>query len=127
MDAKNVVLAFWKSMESNDFSAASQWLADDYEAIWPLSSERIVGCDNFIAINTEYPANGHWHFKINRIVCEGNQVVTDITVTDGTRTDTAVTFHTIENNKITRQVEYWPENYEAPAWRKKWTETLEQK
>ncbi len=32
----------------------------------------------------------------------------------------AITFHTVENELITRQTEYWPENYEAPEWRRQW-------
>ncbi|MCD4700271.1 MAG: nuclear transport factor 2 family protein [Candidatus Aegiribacteria sp.] len=120
MNAKEVVIAFWEAAKSNDFHKASKWLSEDFECYWPQSSELIVGRTNFAEINTNYPANGTWKFHINSIVYEGNHVVTDVDITDGTVSARAITFHTVENELITRQTEFWPDTFEAPAWRKQW-------
>ena len=120
MNAKEVVIAFWKASESNDFHKASEWLSVNFECYWPQSSELIVGRKNFAEINTHYPANDTWIFHINSVISEGNRVVTDVNVTDGTVSARAITFHTVENGLITRQTEFWPENYEAPEWRRQW-------
>lgn len=120
MTAKDVVLSFWKAMETNDFDKASLWLSEDVENHSPQSSELITGRQNFSAINSNYPANGRWEFIVNSIVCEGNQVVTDVSVTDGSFKAKAITFHTVENNLISKQTEYWPDDYPAPDWRKPW-------
>lgn len=120
MNAKEVVSAFWKAAESNDFYKTSEWLSEDFECFWPQSCELIVGRTNFAEINTNYPANGTWTFHINSIICEDNRVVTDVDVSDGTIIARAITFHTVENELITRQTEFWPDDFHAPAWRRQW-------
>ncbi|SON52919.1 nuclear transport factor 2 family protein [Vibrio tapetis] len=124
MDAKQVVLAFWHDMQSNDFAKASQWLSEDFEGIWPQSNEQICGRDNFVAINQQYPATGRWKFTINSAVCEKAQVVTDVSITDGKQTARAITFHTVSAGRICKQVEFWPDDYDAPEWRAQWVNTL---
>ncbi|OED43306.1 polyketide cyclase [Chromatiales bacterium (ex Bugula neritina AB1)] len=120
MSPKEVVLAFWESMRSNDFYAASKWLTDDFEGHWPQSSEIIAGRDNFAAVNSAYPENGLWEFDLQSIVCEGNSVVTDVSITDGVQRARAITFHTVRGQEISKQVEYWPDDYAAPEWRSQW-------
>ncbi|MBW3695949.1 nuclear transport factor 2 family protein [Vibrio sp. T187] len=125
MTAKEVVLAYWQAMQSNDFYKAAEWLTSECEVYWPQSKELIVGRENFGHVNSEYPAKGKWTFDVNRVVAEGNQVVTDVTVSDGERVDTVVTFHTVEGQLIAKQHEYWPESFEAPEWRKTWVSYAE--
>ncbi len=122
--AKDIVIAFWEAMKTNDFTKASEWLSDDFEGIWPQSSELIKGRKNFVAINSFYPANGKWSFVINTIVAENETVTTDVSITNGTQKARAITFHTVENGLIRKQVEFWPEEYEAPKWRSKWVEVF---
>lgn len=124
MNSKDVVLSFWEAMRGNDFYAASQWLSEEFEGIWPQSSEIVRGRENFAALNSAYPANGKWDFTINSIVCEGAEIVTDVSITDGVQKARAITFHTVKNNLICKQVEYWPDNYEAPEWRAQWVERI---
>ncbi|MFV3351870.1 nuclear transport factor 2 family protein, partial [Aeromonas veronii] len=69
MHPKEVILSFWNAMKSNDFVKASEWLSLDFEGFWPQSGELILGRDNFVAINTFYPANGLWLFEIHSVVC----------------------------------------------------------
>lgn len=119
-DPKEAVLAFWAAMGSNDFHKASELLTEDFRGFWPQSGELIEGRRNFAEINTSYPANGLWRFRIDRAVAQGDQVVTDVEVTDGTLVARAVTFHTVRDGLIASQVEYWPDDFEAPEWRAKW-------
>ncbi len=124
MNEKEVVLAFWKAMESNDFTYASEFLSEDFEGYWPQSSELIAGRENFAAVNTSYPAEGIWTFSIQSIVHEGSQVVTDVKITDGQLKARAITFHTVIDGLIKKQVEFWPDDYEAPEWRKQWVKHI---
>ena len=123
MTAKEVVQNFWLAMQSNDFAKAGEWLSDDYVLDWPMSGERIIGRDNFVAVNSFYPANGRWEFTIHSLLCEGNRVVSDVGVTDGVVKARAITYSTVKNNKIVKQLEFWPDPYEAPDWRKQWVES----
>lgn len=120
MNNREILEAFWKTMEGNDFYAAAKLLHDDYVLEWPQSGEQIHGRDNFAAINTAYPAEGKWTFQINHILSEGDQVVTDVSVSDGKLHDRCITFSTIRDGMIHKQIEFWPEAFEAPEWRAHW-------
>lgn len=124
MNNKQILENFWGTMETNDFYAASRLLHDDYLLEWPQSGERILGRDNFATINTNYPAESKWHFNVNQIVAEGDMVVTDVSVTEAKTTGRAITFSTIRDGKIWKQVEFWPDPFEAPAWRAKWIQKM---
>ena len=124
MNNKQIVENFWLTMATNDFYAAAGLLHDDYVLEWPQSGERIRGRDNFAAINTNYPAEGKWRFTINQIVEEGDMVVTDVTATDGKMIGRAITFSTIRDGKIWKQIEFWPDPFEAPIWRAQWAEKM---
>ena len=122
MNNKQLLENFWATMATNDFYAASQLLHDDYILEWPQSGERIRGQENFAAINTFYPTEGKWEFTINHILAEGKLVTTDVSVTNGKLKDRVITFSTIRDGKIWKQVEFWPEIFVAPEWRKQWVE-----
>ena len=119
---KQVVEKFWATMQTNDFKAAGEFLHDDYVLEWPQSGEQIRGRENFVAVNTNYSAYGRWEFTIHRILAEGNEVVSDVGVTDGVVTGRAITFSSIRDGKIMHQVEFWPDPFEPPEWRAEWVE-----
>ena len=127
MTPKEVVLAFWEAMSGNDFHAASKWLAEAFECHWPQSGEVIAGRENFAKLNTHYPAKGKWRFHLNTIVCEDDRVVTDVSVTDGHVKARAITFHTVTGDRISKQVEYWPDPYPPPQWRRQWVRLVDEK
>lgn len=122
MDNKALLENFWEVMRTNDFYAAAELFHDEFILEWPQSGERIRERENFAALNTAFPAEGKWRFTINQIIAEGEVVVTDVTVSDGKRTDRAITFSTIKDGKIWKQVEFWPEPFDAPEWRRQWVE-----
>lgn len=109
-------------MQDNDFQAAGEFLHDDYLLEWPQSGKRIRGRANFVAVNGNYPAHGRWEFTIHRIIAEGDQVVSDVGVTDGLIEARAITFSTIRAGKIVHQTEFWPDPFESAAWRVRWVE-----
>ncbi len=118
--AQQVVRDFWRTMASNDFEEASRCLTYDFRLHWPQSGEMVEGRAAFAALNAAYPAAGPWQFDLRRIVGEGDQIVTEVTVTDGVVQATALTFHTVRGELIALQREFWPESFEAPAWRAAW-------
>ncbi|WP_045462024.1 nuclear transport factor 2 family protein [Vibrio hyugaensis] len=125
MNEKDIVLNFWNVMASNDFYAAAECLSTDCTVIWPLTKEVIRGRKNFAELNSAYPADGKWTFTIERVVADADQVVTDVIVSDGVRSDRVITFHTVRDGLICKQVEYWPEDYAAADWRAQWVERAE--
>jgi ketosteroid isomerase-like protein len=124
LESRQVVEQFWAAMQTNDFRRAGELLHDDYSLEWPQSGERIRGRDNFVAINENYPAHGRWEFTIHRIVAEVDEVVSDVGVTDGVVTARVITFSTVRDARILRQIEFWPDPFEPAAWRTQWVEKI---
>ena len=120
--SKQIVEGFWAAMQRNDFKDAGKSLHDDYILEWPQSGERIRGRANFVVINESYPAHGRWEFTIHRILAEGNEVVSDVSVTDGVVQARVITFSTIKDGKIFHQTEFWPDPFEPADWRVQWVE-----
>ena len=123
--AIEVVREFWRLMASNDFMAVEAVLAPNYVLDWPQTNERIRGAERFAQVNAEYPANGPWSFRINRIVGSESDVVSDVSVTDGVQDARCISFFTVADGRITKQVEFWPEPYTAPINRKHLTEPIQ--
>ena len=54
-DAHQVAEKLWKALQTGDWETAGSLLHDDFVQEWPQSGERIVGRDNAIAINQNFP------------------------------------------------------------------------
>lgn len=112
-------------MSTDNFESVGQVLGPDFVLEWPQSKERIRGAERFAQMNSEYPAHGPWCFTINLMVGGETEVVTDVSVTDGTQAARAISFFSVTSGKIDRLVEFWPEPYPAPANRRHLTETFD--
>jgi len=121
---ESVVREFWHLMATNDFHSVKAVLAQEFVMDWPQSKERIRGAENFARMNGEYPTTGRWQFRINRLVASADEVVTQVSVTDGTQSAEPVSFFTVVGGKIIRLVEYWPEPFAAPENRRHLTEPI---
>ena len=120
-----IVREFWRLMASNDFNSVKAVLSDEFVMDWPQSKERIRGADNFTEMNNDYPTTSQWSFRINRLVAHGHEVVTQVSLTDGTQSAEPVSFFTVESGKITKLVEYWPDHFEPKANRRHLAEIMQ--
>lgn len=125
-DSRQVVARFWAAMHANDFAGAGQLLHDDFLLEWPQSGEIIRGRANFVLVNAHYPAAGRWRITVDRLVAEGDEVASQVTVTDGVVIARAITFSTVRDSGIWRQTEYWPDPFAPQPWRAQWMEQSEQ-
>jgi hypothetical protein len=116
--ATEIALAFWRAIDIADFGAAAALMSPDVVVDWPLSNERMLGPDNWKQVNVHYP--GRWRASVESIVADGDTVVTMTHVSDGGIRVVAISFFTMDGNRIARLMEYWPETYPAPAWRSPW-------
>lgn len=115
--SEKVIADFWSAMATNDFAHASQWLHPDFEYYMPQTGEYLKGRSAFAALNNAYPAEGIWRFEVRSIIADAERAVSDVAITDGVMTATAITFHVLKNDLILKQREYWPDSYPAPEWR----------
>lgn len=123
-NTKRIVEEFWRLMGTNDFYSVAAVLTSDFTLDWPQSGERIRGPRNFAAVNSEYPAHGPWKFTINSLVAGPDSAVTDVNVTDGNIRARAITFFTMQNGKIARITEFWPDPFPAAENRKQLVERI---
>ncbi|MEV6757054.1 nuclear transport factor 2 family protein [Streptomyces sp. NPDC051214] len=118
MEASKVVEALWDRMQARDWEGLRGLLADDVVVEWPVSGERIVGRDNFIRINAEYPEG--WSIHVLRIVTDGESVVSEVEVPHDTMgVHRVASFWTVHDGHIVAGREYWTElaTDPSPEWR----------
>jgi limonene-1,2-epoxide hydrolase len=123
--SREIVESFWAAMQDNDWERAAGHLAESCAIDWPCSGERIVGRDDFAALQARYPTKtGRWTFDVHRIVAEGDLVVSEVTTTDGEQSARVVAFSILADGRISQQVEYWPMPYDPRPGRSDLTQAI---
>ncbi|MCL2555185.1 MAG: nuclear transport factor 2 family protein [Actinomycetia bacterium] len=125
MDAAEIVRRLWARMEDRDWAGVGALLAEDAVVEWPVSAERIVGRENYVRVNAEYPEG--WSIRVLRIVADGDQVVSEVEVPHATMgVHRAVSFWTVRDGRIVAGREYWSEvgADPAPEWRAGFVERI---
>ncbi|MDJ1138200.1 nuclear transport factor 2 family protein [Streptomyces iconiensis] len=124
----DVVAKLWDRIEARDWGAVGGLMAEDAVIEWPVSGERIVGRDNFVAIQSEYPEG--WSIRVLRVLAGGEdseQVASEVEVP---HTEfgvfRAASFWTVSEGRITAGREYWTDlgGEHPPEWRTKFTEPI---
>lgn len=122
---RQMVERFWQTMNTNDWEAVGRLLHDAFVLDYPQSGERFRGRANFAAINANYPAAGPWRFAVRRIVADEDGMVSDVEVTAPEVHARVVSFFEPRDGLIARITEFWPDPFEAAAWRAEWAERIE--
>ena len=113
----------WDRIQDRDWTGVGELLGDDLVVDWPVSAERIVGRENFVAINAEYPEG--WTINVLRIVADTDTVVSEVEVPHATMgVHRAVSFWTVRNGRIVAGREYWtrPGSDPSPQWRRRYVQ-----
>ena len=125
MSQVDVVTDFWAAIAERDWARMATLLAPDAVVEWPATGERILGRENVVAVNAEYPEG--WAIQVLRIIEAGDLVISEIEVPhESMGVFRAVSLWTVEGDIITFGREYWIEvgGEEAPAWRAPYTQPL---
>jgi ketosteroid isomerase-like protein len=123
-DGGQVAEAVWKALEARDWEAAKGLLHDDYVQEWPQSGERIVGRDNAIAINQQFPG-GLPSMRFRRTLAGGDLAVLEVELTygDGSRY-LGVSVIELRDGRVVRETDYFAQPFQAPQWRAQWVERM---
>ncbi|MEU7006959.1 nuclear transport factor 2 family protein [Streptomyces sp. NPDC046332] len=125
MESTEIVRGFWDRMQARDWAGLAALLADDLVVEWPVSGERIVGRENFVRVNAEYPEG--WSIRVLRVVAQGEDVVSEVEVPHETMgVHRVASFWTVRNETITGGREYWTEvgADPSPEWRAAYVQRL---
>jgi ketosteroid isomerase-like protein len=123
-DARQVVEAMWKALDAGDWEGVATYMHEDYVQEWPQSGERIVGRDNAIAINKNFPG-GLPKMNFRRIVSAGSLAVMEVALTyaDGSRY-LGVSVAELRDGKVAKETDYFAQSFPAPEWRAQWVERM---
>lgn len=125
MEPAKTVHALWERIQARDWSGTGALLAEDVVVDWPVSAERIVGRENYLRVQSEYPEG--WSIRVLRVLAEGDQVVSEVEVPhEETGLFRAVSFWTVRDGLVTAGREYWtePGADPSPDWRRPYVQRL---
>ncbi|MEU9034540.1 nuclear transport factor 2 family protein [Streptomyces sp. NPDC048352] len=130
MEPLKVVARLWERIEARDWDGVAGLVAEDAVIEWPVSGERIVGRNNFIAVLSD-EADGTderslGSVEVLRILADGDLVVTEVEIPEDHVLYRAVSLWTIRDGLVVGAREYWtsPGQDPAPRWRAVYVEPL---
>jgi ketosteroid isomerase-like protein len=118
MEPMQVVEALWARIQARDWAGVGELVDVDAVIDWPASGERIIGRDNYVAVNREYPEG--WSIRVLRIVADGSEVVSEVEVPHADLgVFRAASFWTVADGHVARGTEYWTTvgGEPSPDWR----------
>jgi hypothetical protein len=123
-DGGQVAETLWRALSAGDWDAASRYLHEDFVQEWPQSGERIVGRDNAIAINQNFPG-GLPTMRFRRTLAGGDLAVLELELTyaNGSRY-LGVSVIELREGKVVKETDYFAQPFPAPQWRARWVERL---
>ncbi|GLZ76131.1 hypothetical protein Afil01_09380 [Actinorhabdospora filicis] len=116
MTFTDTVRRYWETAEARDWDAFAALLADDVRYELPQTRERVLGKDNYLRLNMEYP--GDWHISIHRLTGDDERAASWVKARlDGETSDAVMFFEAAPDGRIASVTDFWPESYEPPAGR----------
>jgi ketosteroid isomerase-like protein len=125
MEPAQVIEALWARIEARDWAGVGELIDENVVIEWPATAERIIGRDNYVAVNREYPEG--WSIRVLRIVADGQDVTSEVEVPHADLgIFRAASFWTVAGGRIARGTEYWTSvgADPSPDWRAPYVERL---
>jgi ketosteroid isomerase-like protein len=121
-DGGHVAEKLWRALQAGDWETAGGCLHDDFVQEWPQSGERIVGRDNALAIERNFPG-GLPTMRFRRTLAAGDLAVVEVELTyaDGGRY-LGVGILELRDGKVVKETDYYAQPFPAPEWRARWVE-----
>jgi hypothetical protein len=113
---REVIEKFYRALEARDWESFGSLLAVDVRYELPQTRERIVGREDYLRFNREFP--GDWHLAITRIHGDDHGGAAWLeALTDGEKSDNIAFLSIDEDGLVTHVIDFWPEGYEPPPGR----------
>jgi hypothetical protein len=124
MDVQNIRMAIdrhWAASAAGDQVTEHEIYHDDAVCEYPQSGEIIHGRLNLQALRSHHPGKPSG-FMIRRIVGEGNLWVSEYVITYQGNPAYTVSIMEFRDGKVSHEVQYFADPFDAPAWRAQWVE-----
>jgi len=113
MTTKEIIKKYWLVINDRNWSVFQTLVDENIIYELPQTREMIKGCPAFKDFNENYP--GKWTIEVVQIIAEEKKATSKILFKDNDIIEIAISFFEIENNKIFKIEEFWPEKYEPPV------------
>jgi hypothetical protein len=110
----------WASSESGDQQGEYEIYHANAVLEYPQSGERFCGVEKIQNSRTENPSNRH--FFVNQVRGEGDLWITEYIITYDGKPVYTVSIMEFQDGRVQRETQYYADPFDAPAWRKKWTQ-----
>lgn len=110
---RELIESYWRYANARDWPAFGTLLAESIIYEVPQTRERVRGKEAYVEFNATYP--GEWHAEVVRIIAEHSRAVSNVAFGIGAEIATGISFFELEDGRITRITDYWPEPYEPPV------------
>ena len=109
---------FWQDVISQDRENLPSWFCEDAVIRWHCTGEQFTIAE-YVRANCEYP--GSWTGEIERVEECGDTIVFAgrVLPADKSASFHVVSFLRLRDGKIAEMDEYWADDGEPPAWRRK--------
>jgi len=124
MDDAQIRAALIEMVTNLDPDAEYALRHEDFVADMPQSGERIRGRDNMRALQQAFPPDSTPTFRVRRITGAGDAWIVEATGDYGGEIYLVVVIFEFRDGKIVRETRYYPQPFEAPAWRSQWVEDM---
>ncbi len=123
-DAAGIAERIWARLTAKDWQGARALMHERYVQEWPQSGERIVGPDDMLAINQNFPG-GMPRMTVRRAVGSGDLAVLEVRLeyADGSVYQ-GVSIVELLDGKIVKETDYFAQPFEPPQWRAQWVERM---
>ena len=119
-DSARIAEDLWSALGIGDFDVARRYMHDDYVQEWPQSRERIVGAEDAMAVNRNFPG-GLPELSVRRVIGDGDLAVleTQLRYADGSEY-LGVSIIEVRDGKVVKETDYFAQPFDAPQWRAQW-------
>jgi ketosteroid isomerase-like protein len=114
-DAKALVAAFAERLEGRDWPGLTELLHPDVVYEIPQTRERIRGRDRYVTFNAEFP--GDWHIEPKVVLGDDRDGALLFRWTADGEASLAIAFFEVDDGRITKVTDFWPEPYDPPPGR----------
>ena len=108
----------WEASDSGDFVTEHDIYQENAILDYPQSRERIVGRQNIQLTRSLQPNKKR--FVVHRITGSGDLWIIEYVIFYDGRPVPTVSIMEFRDGKVAREIQYFADPFEAPAWRAKW-------
>ena len=114
----------WKLIAVGEWDAVAEQMHEDYVQEWPQSRERIVGKENALAVDRDFPG-GLPSMVFRRTLAVGDLAVLEVELTYGDGSVyQGVSIMEFRDGRLLKETDYFAQPFEAPQWRAQWVERM---